>query len=122
MKFKLDENLPIDAALLFNKAGHDAATVRGQQLAGSPDEVIMARCVAEGRAIVTLDLDFADIRTYPPTEYAGVMVVRSRTQDKISVLAALTRCLPLLEREELAGHLWIIEEERVRIRGADEHA
>ncbi len=27
MKLKLDENLPVEAALLMNKAGHDAHTV-----------------------------------------------------------------------------------------------
>ena len=35
MKFKIDENLPIDVAVLLGQAGYDAATVIGQSLGGS---------------------------------------------------------------------------------------
>ena len=34
MKFKLDENLPNELALVFRNAGHDAVTVLDQGLSG----------------------------------------------------------------------------------------
>jgi predicted nuclease of predicted toxin-antitoxin system len=37
MKFKTDENMPVEAADDLRQAGHDAATVGDQQLAGQPD-------------------------------------------------------------------------------------
>ena len=46
--------------------------------------------------MVTLDLDFADIRTYPPAEYAGIIVFRLRLLDKFHVLLVLERLLPVL--------------------------
>ena len=63
MQFKVDENLPIEAAELLRDAGHDAITVHDQQMVGQPDPRIATVCQSESRAIVTLDLDFSDIRT-----------------------------------------------------------
>ena len=37
MRFKFDENMPVEAAELFRNAGHDAATVLEQSLGGQPD-------------------------------------------------------------------------------------
>jgi len=56
---------------LLREAGHDAATVIEQHLGGQHDPDIAAVCRKEARAVVTLDTDFADIRTYPPEQYAG---------------------------------------------------
>ncbi len=76
MRFKLDENLPIELAELFRRSGHDAQTVFDEGLAGAEDAEIASVCVRERRAVVTLDMDFADIRAYPPPEYAGIVVFR----------------------------------------------
>ena len=62
MRFKLDENLPIELAELFRRSGHDAQTVFDEELAGAEDAEIASVCIRERRAIVTLDMDFADIR------------------------------------------------------------
>jgi predicted nuclease of predicted toxin-antitoxin system len=97
-------------------------TSLAQGLKGAQDRILLARCIDEGRAIVTLDLDFADIRAYPPEGLPGVMVLRLGHQDRKAVLGVLQRSLPLLSQEGLAGRLWIIEEERVRIRGGEENA
>jgi predicted nuclease of predicted toxin-antitoxin system len=117
LKFKIDENMPADVADLFVAAGHDATTVPQQQLGGQPDPSIAAICQQEGRAIVTLDLDFADIRAYPPGDFAGILVLRLALLDKLRILAAIQRLVPLLEQEPLVGKLWIVEDANVRIRG-----
>ncbi|MEM9185043.1 MAG: DUF5615 family PIN-like protein [Planctomycetota bacterium] len=114
--FKIDENLPAEAAELFRSAGHDAMTVIGQQLGGEPDPQISAVCMSEGRAIVTLDLDFADIRSYPPADYAGIIVLRLARQDKSYVLGVLQLLMLRLRQEPLAGKLWIVDESSIRIR------
>ena len=115
--FKIDENLPVEAAGLLQQAGYDVKTVLEQGIGGSPDPDIAMVCWQEQRALVTLDKDFADIRAYPPGEYDGLIVLRIPHQDKPSVLALIERLLPLLEHEPLARHLWIVDERHVRIRG-----
>jgi predicted nuclease of predicted toxin-antitoxin system len=115
--FKVDENLPTEAAELLASAGHDAVTVGDQRMVGQPDTNVATVCRREGRAVVTLDLDFADIRAYPPSDYPGIIVLRLARLDKPRVLSVLQRLLPLLESEPLAGKLWIVEETSVRVRG-----
>lgn len=43
------------------------------------------------------------------------MVLRLAHQDKQTVLAAVSRVLPLLAVEPLSAKLWIVEPDRVRI-------
>jgi predicted nuclease of predicted toxin-antitoxin system len=117
MKFKVDENLPLEVAALLAEAGHDALTVQDQTLGGRPDPDIAAVCRQEGRAVVTLDLDFADIRAYPPADYGGIIVLRLARLDKRRILSAVQRLLGVFENETLIGKLWIANETTVRIRG-----
>jgi predicted nuclease of predicted toxin-antitoxin system len=117
LKFKVDENMPAEVAALLNDVGHDAVTVPQQHMGGQPDPKIAAACQQEGRVVLTLDLDFADIRAYPPFDYAGIVVLRLSRIDKYRIIGALERLLPVLDHEKLVGKLWIVEEARVRIRG-----
>jgi predicted nuclease of predicted toxin-antitoxin system len=117
MKFKIDENLPIEVADILQQGGYDAATVYNQNLVGEADANIATVCQSEKRTIVTLDTDFADIRAYPPEEYFGIIVMRLKRQDKPYVLAIVNRWIKALAEETLAGHLWIVDERQIRIRG-----
>jgi predicted nuclease of predicted toxin-antitoxin system len=116
VKFKVDENLPAEVARLLVSAGHDAATVLDEGLAGEMDETILAACVDEKRALVTLDLDFSNVRAYPPREYCGLIVLRLSRQDKPHVLKVLGQVVELFECEQIDGLLWIVEEDRIRVR------
>jgi predicted nuclease of predicted toxin-antitoxin system len=117
MRLKVDENLPIEVADHLRAAGHDAQTVFDENLVGRSDVSLAETIRHEKRAFITLDLDFADIRAYPPHDYPGLIVLRLATQDKSTVLAVLARVIPLLKTEPLTGLLWIVDESAVRIRG-----
>ncbi len=116
MRFKIDENLPEEAARLLRADGHDASTAREEGLAGSEDRSIAEICKGEERVFLTLDQDFADIRAYPPAEHAGLIVFRLSTQDKQQVLFIMGRLLELIRSEIVSGKLWIVEEGDVRVR------
>lgn len=119
MKVKVDENLPGEVADLFRAAGHEAETVVEERLGGIPDPVLSRIVRQEDRLLITLDLGFADIRAYPPERYAGLLVLRLRRQDKPHVLEVISRLMVPLAAEDPRGHLWIVEEQRVRIRPRD---
>jgi len=93
MRFKTDENVHPDVA---------------------------AACQREGRTLLTLDLDFADIRLYPPPSFPGIIVLRLATQSRPHVLQSVRRLLPVLTESNLAASLWIVDEHSIRVRGGDE--
>ena len=84
-------------------------------MVGGSDVNLAEVCRREGRAIVTLDLDFSDIRSYPPSDYAGIIVLRPARLGKPHVLSIIRRLLPLLEDEPLSAKLWIVDETSVRV-------
>lgn len=94
-------------------------TVYEQNLGGHPDTEIADICRQETRALITLDLDFANIRAYPPSLYPGLVVLRLADQSRPSVLTSLRRIAPLFDSEPLSGHLWIVDERQLRIRPGD---
>lgn len=47
MRFKVDENLPVEAAERLRQAGHDATTVAEQRLSGATDASLAALCQRE---------------------------------------------------------------------------
>ena len=116
MRFKIDENLPTEAKQLLLQAGYDAATVEDELLSGASDSDIAIICRREQRAIISLDLDFADIRHYPPQDYSGLIVLRIPRQDRNTVLSIIERLIVPLQTEVLDQRLWIVDERRIRIR------
>ncbi len=117
MKFKVDENLPVEIAEILRAADHDVLMVFDQGLQGGSDSRIASVCKQEERVIVTLDLDFADIRAYPPEQFSGIIVLRVARQDKNHVIAVFKQIISALEIEPLVHHLWVVEENQIRIRG-----
>ena len=116
MRLKLDENLPAEAAASLRRHGFDAVSVVDQGMGGLPDRGIASVCQDEGRVLITLDTDFADIRAYPPASYPGFIVLRLRNQDKHHVLELLERVVLMFASEPLAHRLWVVGERHVRIR------
>lgn len=116
MLFKTDENMPREVADYLVQSGHDALRVDEQGLSGSTDPRVAAVCQAEGRTLVTLDTDFMDVRSFPPEEFAGIIILRPHRQSIPQILDLTRRFVPLLEIEKLAGKLWIVDHGRLRIR------
>lgn len=116
MKFKTDENLREDVAERLRAAGYDAISIVEQRMSGAPDEDVARVCREEGRVLVTLDMDFADIRAYPPGSGPGVIVLRPRSQSRLDVLSLLERVIPAMAEEPVDGALWLVDERRIRIR------
>ena len=117
LRFKLDENLPREAATLLRNAGHDVHDAIEENLGGSADQKIMDACRAESRILITLDLDFSDIRLYPSGEHKGIWVLRPHQQSISSTLGLLESALRVIDTEPAEDRLWIAQPGQVRVRG-----
>jgi len=116
MKFKLDENLPVELAADIRAAGHEAETVHDEGLTGSVDPLLLQQAHAEGRALLTMDKGIADVRVYPPADYSGIVLFRLKVTGRRAVLAFIRQHLPALLQADLAGHLIVVSESGMRIR------
>lgn len=116
MKFKIDENLPVEIADMLREVGYDAKTVNEQQLQGIPDKILIDLCKTENRIFVSLDMDFSNITEYPPHNYCGIIVLRILNQSKKHIMNVFNRIIPLINIEDLRQRLWIVDETKIRIR------
>jgi predicted nuclease of predicted toxin-antitoxin system len=116
MKFKIDENLPGELVADLRASGHDADTVSDQGLAGAAGAVILSRVQADARTLLTLDKGMADVRAYPPDQYAGIILFRPGTTGRSATLAFVRQHLPSLLQADLNGRLVVVSETGIRIR------
>ncbi len=116
MKFKVDESLPTEYTTILRGAGFEADTVSDENLSGASDSVLSERCCTEDRVLMTLDLDFANLQVYPPKSHPGIVVFRSKSQDKPTFVALLKRLVLILLQLPPKHQLWIVEPDRIRYR------
>ena len=116
MNFKIDENLPVEFVEMLKSSGYEAMSVFEQDLNGKVDSAIINKCLEENFILVTLDLDFADIKLYPSYKYPGIITIRAKYQYKWHLLEILKSVIPNLKHEKIKGKLWIVEENKIRIR------
>ncbi len=115
MRLKIDQNLGETVAALLRSAGHDVATVPDQRLEGSPDRHILDACRAEGRCLVTLDLDFSNPFVFDPTHLPGIAVLRVPERHTVAALtAAVETLIRGLAAGPVHGQLWTIQAGRIR--------
>ena len=116
MRFKIDENLPAEAATLLREGGFDADTVAEEGMSGAADATLAEVAQSENRVIVTLDQDFGNIQRFPPNRQARLVVLKPKLQDKKTVITLLSRLIPVLRGRSPDRELWIVEPDRIRIR------
>jgi len=120
LKFKLDENFGARTRQVFIASGHNVQTVRDEHLSGGTDSVLFEHCQSEGRCLVTLDLDFADVVRFPPANTNGIVVIRVPRNPTLALLEKLIeQMLQALATMEVKGSLWIVEVGRIRIHQKD---
>ena len=115
---KLDENLGRTHVDILRNAGYEADRVHDQGLSGATDATVWERVCAEGRFFVTLDLDFSDVRRYPPGTHQGILLIRSRNRSCPAVTEVLSRVIVERSLDELRGCLAVADESFTRIRRA----
>lgn len=116
--FLIDANLPRATLALLTNAGHAAEHVRDLGLGAATDEVIIRHAQESGAVLLTRDLDFADVRRYPPQQHSGIVVLRlsddAVTADITDVLSRFISHKQVMGH--LSGRLIILEANRFRVR------
>jgi len=109
--------MPRGIAPLIQSRGHQAIDVRDIGLGGAPEQDIAAHAQAHQLAILSRDFDFADVRTYPPDQYAGIAVIDlPSTATAPTILNLVDDFLQQPQTlRDLAGRLAIVAPGRTRL-------
>jgi hypothetical protein len=116
VRFKLDENLPVELLDDLREAGHEADGLRDEGLIGAPDAMVLELVKRERRVLLTLDKGIADVRAYPPHAYAGIVLFRPPATGRGMTLLFVRRHLPSLLERELTGRLLVVTDRGIRLR------
>ena len=85
----------------------------------SPDGIVILKARQLGAILLSLNGDFADIVTYPPSDYKGIIALQVRNHPEIipQMMEKLSGYLsghPHMKHYE--GKLFLVEAHRIRIR------
>ena len=116
MKIKLDENLSRHLKAELGSLGFDIDTVADEGLLSQPDDVVGAAAAASGRVLFSIDIQFADLRKYPPGSHPGIVLFRPRRRSILRVRDLVLTFAGTFPREQLVGNVVVVEEGKVRVR------
>ena len=116
MRLKLDENLSRHLKEPLEREGYDVDTAESENLAGRPDVEVAAAARQEGRVLLTLDVEFADLRKYPVGAHPGVVLFRPRSLSPGVVNAFVLQFVRASGLSGIEGCVVIVDRNRVRIR------
>ena len=118
MRFLIDADLPRGTAPLIRSHGHEAVDVRDIGLSTADDSIIADHAKAQGLCLITGDFGFADIRNYPPADYAGIVVLElprdATARTILDLIEGFLQQPAVLSR--LQSRLAIVEFGRIRLR------
>ena len=99
--------------------GAEVVRLRDALPTDAPDEVVIAKAQQLEALLVSLNGDFANIVTYPPSTYHGIIALQVHNHPEIipQLMARLTTyMLSHPTMEEYRGKLFVVEVHRIRIR------
>jgi predicted nuclease of predicted toxin-antitoxin system len=116
MNLKLDENLSRHLKDILKKYRHEVLTAADQGLLSRFDTEIAEAAKIEDMMLLTLDLEFADLRKYPPGNHPGIILFRPRSLGPLAVNRFIEEFVADTDLTPLKGSLVIVEPNRVRVR------
>jgi predicted nuclease of predicted toxin-antitoxin system len=116
MKLKLDENLPVTAAASLRPFGYDVDTARDEGLGGQPDDAVWRAAQADGRFLITQDLDFSDARKFVPGTHHGILLVRLPDAEQWRVTDYLLGWFRESDARTWTGCVVVATPNKVRVR------
>jgi predicted nuclease of predicted toxin-antitoxin system len=116
MKLKLDENLSRHLKPVLIGLGHDVLTAADENLLSRPDVEVAACAAREGRILLSLDIEFADLRKHPPGSHPGIILFRPASLGPLSVNRFVERFVRSTDLSMLSGCVAMVEPRGIRVR------
>ena len=118
-----DHCVPRSMIHFLRDNGHEVFRLRDHIPAHSPDARVIEAAQEFEAILLSLNGDFADIITYPPGRYRGIIGMQVKNHPEL-----IPRILDRLQRylaehpsmDHYRGKLFLVDVHRIRIRGSHE--
>ncbi len=103
----------------LREAGHQVVRLKDHLPQESADPVVIAKAQELDCILLSLNGDFADIVTYPPGNYKGIVALQMKNHPEIAprLVATLNSYLAINNAmEHYRGKLLVVEVHRIRVR------
>jgi predicted nuclease of predicted toxin-antitoxin system len=119
LRFLSDQCVPGSIPARLRQHGHEVTRLRDILNPRSPDDLVIAKAQELDCILLSLNGDFADIVTYTPAKYQGIIAIQLHNHPEI-LDRLMDRLLAYLDAHPTAneyhGCLLIVEVHRIRIR------
>jgi len=116
VKFLLDQNIRADTLEFLRTLGLDVTSTRELGLEQAADDEIVKIAQTLGAVTITFNMDFADIRFYPPSAHSGVIRLRIEPQTIEVVHPILKNLFTTIPHDQFKGALTTVTKDKIRIR------
>jgi predicted nuclease of predicted toxin-antitoxin system len=120
LKFFADQCVSGSIIRALREEGHEILRLKDSISVDSPDPVVIAKAHELDAILLSLNGDFADIVSYPPADYKGIIALQVRNHPE-AIPQLISRLIGFIsshpDRQYFVGKLLLIEPHRIRIRG-----
>ena len=119
LRFFCDQCVPRAIVDGLRTIGCDVLLLRDHLPTRAPDEDVIAKAQELDSVLVSLNGDFANIVSYRPAAYGGIMAIQLRDHPETipALMAGLSQFISERPRpDDYRGKLFIVEPHRIRIR------
>jgi len=119
LRFLADQCVPNFIIRTLQESGFEVLRLRDYLPTDSPDHVVISEAQELDAILVTLNGDFADIVTYPPKHYKGIIALQVRNHPEvIPQIAERLRNYIFTHKNmsDFTGRLFLVEPHRMRVR------
>ena len=117
LKFIIDEDMPRSTAKVLELHGYKALDIRDYGLRGKSDEEIFKFARKEKGVILTGDLGFGNLLSFPLGRHFGIVIAHFPNEISVSELNnQIIKSFDKVIESDFNGNLIIIEPGKIRIR------
>lgn len=119
LRFFTDHCVPTSVIQVLRQAGHEVLVLSENLPTESEDPVVIAEAQKLSAILVSLNGDFSDIVTFPPSHYKGIISLQVRNHPE-TIPSIMQRLMNYLSGHphmaDYEGQLLVVQAHRIRIR------
>jgi hypothetical protein len=119
LRFFADHCVPNSVIQILRAAGHEVLILKEHIPRDSEDPIVLAKAQELEAVLISLNGDFADIVSYPPSLSKGVIALQMKDHPEI-LPKLMQRLMDYLSTHfamsDYEGRLFVVESHRIRMR------